>query len=68
MDKNDRNKLRTMLGYWTEHNREHGMEFKEWADRMPGTAEAEELLKAVRSMDEAGESLERALNIIGKEA
>ena len=68
MDKDEKNKLKTLLSYWIEHNREHGMEFKEWADKMPGSAEAEELLRAVRSMDEAGESLQRALKIIGKEA
>jgi len=68
MDKAERNKLKTLLTYWIEHSREHGMEFKEWADKMGGSAEAEELLRAVRSMDEAVESLQRALKIIGKEA
>jgi DNA gyrase/topoisomerase IV subunit A len=56
-------KLGTLLNYWIEHSKEHGQEFKEWAEKMEGTDEAEiaaELLKAADEMDKATEYLQRA--------
>lgn len=57
-------KLKTLLNYWIEHNREHSQEFKEWADRVKALGEVEtskEMLQAVREMDKASECLVRAL-------
>ena len=57
-------KLKTLLNYWIEHNREHSQEFKEWADRVKALGAVEtskEMLQAVREMDKASECLVRAL-------
>jgi hypothetical protein len=56
-------KLGTLLNYWIEHNKEHSQEFKEWAEKMEDTDEAEiaaELLKAAGEMDKATEYLKKA--------
>jgi hypothetical protein len=63
----DMAKLKTLLGYWIEHNHEHGQEFREWADRaaVPGDIgkdlrqAAEEMDKASQFLSEAQEKLER---------
>ena len=65
MSNDERAKLRTLLNYWVEHNREHSQEFREWAGKakMWGEAEAsEEILAAAKEMDKAGESLSQALS------
>ena len=57
-------KLKTLLNYWIEHNKEHGQEFKEWADRVKALGAIEsskDMLQAVREMDKASECLLRAL-------
>jgi len=64
MTNDNRNKLKTLLVYWIEHNEEHSQEFKEWAGRAkefgaPETAEA--LLQATLEMDKASVLLSRAL-------
>ena len=64
MGNDEKSKLRALLNYWVEHNREHSHEFKEWVDKAKvlGEAEvAEEILQASREMDKAGELLSRAL-------
>jgi nickel/cobalt exporter len=64
MDSNERNKLKTLLNYWIEHNREHSQEFQEWADKAKVMGEvkvAEEILQAVRAMDNATALLSRSL-------
>ena len=64
MGKDDRAKLRTLLGYWLEHNKEHSQEFREWAGKAKGFGEAEagkEMLQAALEMDKASESLLQAL-------
>ncbi len=64
MDEAEKEKLRILLGYWIEHNREHGEEFKEWAEKSRDLGEAmvcEDLLDAVQHMDKANEFLLRAL-------
>jgi nickel/cobalt exporter len=56
MADNDKAKLKTLLNYWIEHNREHGEEFREWAEKAGtfGAAEAgAQLLKAAEEMDKA---------------
>ncbi|MFC1900321.1 hypothetical protein ACFLYN_01875 [Chloroflexota bacterium] len=69
MKDEDKAKLKTLFGYWIEHNREHGEEFKEWAGKIKESGEAEiadELLKAAEVMDNATEHLVRASDMFGK--
>ena len=64
MSNDERAKLRTMLNYWLEHNKEHSQEFREWADKAKGFGEAEaskEMLRAAQEMDKASQSLSQAL-------
>jgi len=64
MSDNERAKLRTLLNYWIEHNKEHSQEFREWADKAKGFGEAEaqkEMLQAALEMDKAGALLSQAL-------
>jgi ERCC4-type nuclease len=60
-------KLRVMLPHWIEHNRGHGEEFSRWAEEIAGTdAElAEQLRRAVHSLEHAQEALEQALRQVG---
>ena len=70
MDKNEKEKLRILLNHWIEHNREHGDEFREWAERVRGLGGSEvhrDMLDAAQYMDKASESLSRALTDLGKE-
>ena len=71
MGSDERAKLKTLLNYWIEHNKEHSQEFREWAGKAKGFGEAEayeEMLQAARDMDEASESLLQALRRLeGKE-
>lgn len=57
----DITKLKTLLGYWIEHNHEHGQEFQEWADReaIPGDIGAD-LRQAAEEMDKASQLLSQA--------
>ena len=60
----ERAKLRTLLNYWIEHNKEHSQEFREWAGKAKvlGEAEAgEDMLQAAQEMDKASEMLSQAL-------
>jgi len=69
MANNERAKLRTLLGYWIEHGREHSQEFTEWANRARGIGEPEtasELLRAAQEMEKAARSLSRALRSLDK--
>ena len=64
MGNDERAKLRTLLNYWLEHNKEHSQEFREWAEKAKvlGEAEAyEEMLQAAQQMDKASEYLSQAL-------
>jgi len=59
----ERDKLAALLVYWIKHNREHGEEFKEWAEKARGFGESEvhdELLDAYRKINEANEVLLKA--------
>ena len=71
MGNDEKAKLRTLLGYWIEHNKEHSQEFREWASKAKGFGEAEackEMLQAAQEMDKASESLLQALRgLEGKE-
>lgn len=64
MSIDERDKLKALLNYWIEHNREHSQEFKEWADkaRVLGEVEiAEEILQAAGEMDRASGLLSQSL-------
>ena len=64
MNSSERAKLKTMLGYWIEHNKGHSQEFREWADKAKEFGEAEvseKMLQAVQEMDKASKFLSQAL-------
>ena len=44
MGSEERAKLRTLLNYWVEHNREHSQELREWADKAKAFGEVEKYL------------------------
>ena len=64
MDQAERGKLRVLLDYWVKHNREHGEEFREWAEKARSFGEIavhDELMEAHEEMGKANSSLLRAL-------
>ena len=64
MGSEERAKLRTLLNYWVEHNREHSQEFREWADKAKAFGEvevADEMLQAAEGMDKASGLLSQSL-------
>ncbi len=64
MGSEERAKLRTLLNYWVEHNREHSQEFREWADKAKAFGEvevADEMLQAAQEMDKASGLLSQSL-------
>ena len=64
MGNDERAKLRTMLGYWIDHNKEHSQEFREWAEKARSFGEVaagEEMLQAAQEMDKASKFLSQAL-------
>ena len=58
-----RQRLKVLLNYWIEHNREHAGELEEWAEKAKALGEelSAELLRAARQMKEAGKTLSRVL-------
>ena len=71
MASDERGKLKTLLNYWIEHNREHSQEFREWSGKVRGLGETEvsqDIAEAVEEMDRVSEILSRALSRLeGKE-
>jgi hypothetical protein len=64
MDQAESDKLRVLLDYWVKHNREHGEEFREWAEKAKSFGEIavhDELMEACEEMGKANSSLLRAL-------
>ena len=60
----EQQKLKVLLSYWMEHNREHADEFREWAEKMKTISDADVptyLLQAARGIDQANVWLNRAL-------
>jgi len=54
MVSDDKTRLKTLLSYWVDHNREHSQEFREWVDKAEKMGEsgvAKDLLKAVGNME-----------------
>ncbi len=64
-------KLSTMLSFWIKHNKEHGQEFREWAEKANALGETkagEDMLAAAREMDGVNEFLSRALKEVAKKS
>ena len=69
MENSEMEKLKILLDHWIEHNKEHGEEFREWAEKARALGEAavhEDMLDAARYMDKASESLRKALEELNK--
>ncbi|MBL7209388.1 MAG: hypothetical protein ISS52_04755 [Dehalococcoidia bacterium] len=69
MDKSEMEKLKILLHHWIEHNKEHGDEFRKWAEKARDLGEAtvqEDMLGAAQYMDKASESLLIALEELSK--
>ncbi len=65
MDQVEKGKLRVLLDYWIEHNKEHGEEFREWAEKARGlgeTAVHDELMEAYREIGKVNSLLLKALD------
>ena len=64
MEGSDKAKIKTLLNYWVEHNKEHSQEIIEWAEKARALGEdevCEQMLEAVQEMDKANEQLAQAL-------
>jgi len=64
MDQAESDKLRVLLDYWVKHNREHGEEFREWAEKAGSSGEIavhDDLMEAHEEMGKANASLLKAL-------
>lgn len=63
-------RLSTLLGYWTEHNREHEEEMRQWAEKATplGPKVAQALQKAAANMAEATVCLEQAQRALHESA
>jgi rubrerythrin len=68
--KADKEKLSRLLDYWIGHNEEHGDEFREWADKVRGSASDEvcaHIFEAAKQMDRANQFLLKALETLKAE-
>jgi len=64
MSMEEKNKLKTLLSYWIEHNEEHSGEFREWAEKAKEMGEADvadEIMQAVGHMDKVSEILSKTM-------
>lgn len=64
MGSDEKAKLKALLNYWVEHNREHSEEFREWVAKAKALGEkevADELLLASQEMDKASGLLSQSL-------
>ena len=69
MSIDERAKLKVLLNYWIEHNREHSQEFNEWAEKAKELGEdevGEAMLQAVQEMDKSSQLLVKALKKLGE--
>ena len=60
----ERAKLKALLNYWIEHNREHSQEFGEWAEKAKAFGEEEvsqAMLQAIQEIDSSSQLLAQAL-------
>lgn len=70
MADNDILKLKKLLEFWIEHNKEHADEFKEWAQKarkLGKESVCEDLLTAAQLMAQADISLDNALKTVQDE-
>lgn len=61
MSEQEREKLKVLLGHWIEHNKEHGEEFREWAEKAGNfnkQAVCDNIKMAANQLDEASPILE----------
>ena len=68
MNNEEKEKLRILLDYWIKHNREHGEEFKEWAEKAKKggeTAIYDELILAVQQMENINIPLNNTIKLLG---
>jgi len=63
-----REKLRTLLDYWIEHNSEHEQEFRDWADKVASSSTeiAKLLQEAAAKMAAASNELMKAKQALPK--
>jgi len=64
MHEAEKGKLKTLLNHWTEHNKEHTQEFREWAEKAKSFGQAtvhDDIMQAVQQMNKANEFLLKAL-------
>ena len=64
MSVDEKAKMKTLLSYLVDHNREHSQEVKDWAGKAADMGEADladEMMQAARAMDEANGLLEKSL-------
>ena len=67
MVSDERAKLRTLINYLIEHNREHSQEVKDWAEKAEAMGEAKaakEMLQASQEMDKSVAHLSQSLRRI----
>jgi len=66
---NLKDELGKLIDYWLEHNREHGQEFLEWAEKAKplGNEVARSLSAAATKMAEANQFLEKAREVLLKD-
>ena len=67
MDGKEKEKLRILLDYWIKHNREHGEEFKEWAEKARNAGDMaihDELMAAVEQMENINIPLNKASKLL----
>ncbi len=60
----EREKFKILLNYWVRHNREHGEDFKKWANKAKEIGETEvfeDILEAMKLMDNVNKPIIRAL-------
>ncbi|MBA4422681.1 MAG: hypothetical protein C0390_06195 [Syntrophus sp. (in: bacteria)] len=64
--KDTKNQLENLLAYWLKHNREHGAEFREWADKMTTDQKevAGQLRQAADKMAEVDEFMKKAQKLL----
>lgn len=70
MVKDDKDNLKALLKYWIAHNQEHGVEFKEWAEKAKAIGENEvalEIQQAVAQMDKATALFSKSLKRLSGE-
>lgn len=61
-------RLRILLDYWIEHNREHEQEFRDWAGKAASLSSevAQQLQEAAIRMADASNDLEKARQALVK--